>query len=264
MILTKKNTTGLKYKSYSIIPDSIKVDDGARLVEGYFNSFNFIDSDQDKLMPGAFQRSIESHGPASPGNRKIAHLAYHDLHRPVGKLVDLKEDQFGLFFRSRMGTHTDGDDALRMYKEAIITEHSIGFNYIPDKIKIIENTAKPELSHYEIHEVKLWEGSYVVFGSNEETPNLVGGKSIKSIDDRDDAMKLLYIRQEKFVKALVDGDYSEKFNNFAEYELRQIFKTLEELARWEPEADPKQLALLTADQKRINEENDSLFKSIKF
>lgn len=229
--------TGYSNKSTSL--EIKEVDSDSRLVSGYFASFNNVDSDGDMMMKGAFKKSILEHGVGSASNRKITHLAFHDVTRPIGTLKVLKEDEKGLYFESELGTHTDGEDALRMYKDGIIREHSIGFNYIQDKTNFIEvekektdNLLVKELGGYwEINEVKLWEGSMVTFGANAETPNLTG---MKSQDQINSELEKLKGRMELFIKALKDGNYSEKYNSLFEVELMQISKHYEALVNFEP------------------------------
>lgn len=228
-MMKQERKTGYKSKSYSI--EEIKLEDSTMMVEGYFASTGNIDSDNDKIMSGAFDSSIQKHGPNSPANRKIAHLAFHDVTRPVGVIKELREDDNGLYFRSKLGSHAEGKDAFLMYKDGIIREHSIGFNYIPEQIVFMENAATPEKSFFEIHEVKLWEGSFVTFGANSETPNLSGAKSQEEICSM---LDILDERMEVFIKALTDKNYSEKFNRMAEVELMQIKQSYNELVRYEP------------------------------
>jgi len=199
-----------------------------RIVKGYFSAFDNIDSDNDVIRRGAFSKSINEHGPGTESNRKIAHLLFHDTTRPIGNIKQLEEDEKGLFFVSELGTHQDGQDALKMYKEGIIKEHSIGFQYLPDKMRLVDEGEK---SFFEINEVKLFEGSAVVFGANSETPNL---SEIKSQKDLDNALDKLSERKEVFIKALKDGNYSDKFNGLFEVELSQIFAKYESLVKFEP------------------------------
>lgn len=213
--------TGNGVKGYSF--KDIDIQD--REVKGYFSAFDNVDSDGDVIVKGAFTKSIQEHGVGSNSNRKVAHLLYHDVTRPIGTLTELKEDDYGLYFVSTLGTHTDGEDALRMYKEGIIREHSIGFQYIPDKID------KSDDGIWTIKEVKLWEGSAVTFGANELTPNLTNAKSQ---GDLDKVKEDIDERFEVFIKALRDGSYSDKFNNMFEYELRQLKKLTESLYTFEP------------------------------
>tara|TARA_R110002020_G_C16321697_1_gene774871 strand:- start:16128 stop:17069 length:942 start_codon:yes stop_codon:yes gene_type:complete len=229
--------TGYFNKSNSL--EIKEVDTESRIVKGYFSAFNNIDSDGDMIMQGAFSKSIQEHGVNSPSNRKISHLAFHDVTRPVGNLKVLKEDETGLYFESELGTHDDGENALKMYKDGIIKEHSIGFNYLQDKTNFIEvekeKTEHPLVKqlggYWSISEVKLWEGSYVTFGANAETPNLTNIKSQKDINN---VLTDLKERMETFIKALKDGNYSERYNNLFEVELIQITKQYESLVKFEP------------------------------
>jgi hypothetical protein len=129
-----------------------------------------------------------------------------------------------------MGTHTDGDDALKMYNEKIITEHSYGFNYIWDKTEYIEPTEK-DAGYYKLHEVQLWEGSHVTFGANENTPNLT---NVKSQKDLNDMLDNLTERNEKLIRAIKDGSYSDKYNQMFEVEMRQIMNQCKSLIHFEP------------------------------
>ena len=215
------NKKGYKNTSCSLPILEVKADSESGIVEGYFSGFGNIDSDQDRILSGAFSKSIKEHGPDSSSNRKIAHLAYHDTTRPLGVLQELKEDQTGLYFRSKMGSHTEGQDFLKMYQEGIIREHSIGFNYIGDKIKQTTETDEEgrEYSVWNISEVKLWEGSAVVFGANSETPNL---SIVKSQEDINKHLEEINERMEVFIKALTDDKLSQKYNNLFTLELMQL------------------------------------------
>jgi len=219
---------GYKNASCTLPILEVKADESNRTVEGYFAGFGNIDSDNDRILQGAFAKSIQEHGPASSSNRKIAHLAYHDTRRPVGVIKELREDREGLYFRSKMGTHTEGNDFLKMYQEGIIREHSIGFNYIADKITEVQDEERGTI--WDISEVKLWEGSAVVFGANSETPNL---SIIKSQKDIDRELEKLNERMEVFTKALTDGKLSEKYNNLFTLELMQIQKEYNSLVTFE-------------------------------
>ena len=242
------------------------VDTDSRIVKGYFASFNNVDSDGDMIMKGAFTKSIQEHGVESTSNRKISHLAFHDVTRPVGVLKVLKEDSKGLYFESELGTHDDGENALRMYKDGIIREHSIGFNYIQDKTTFIEvdktktdnELVKSIGGYWSITEVKLWEGSFVTFGANSETPNL---SALKSQDDVNECLDQLKQRMETFIKALKDGNYNEKYNSLFEVELMQITKQFESLVNYEPFQKESQKD--ESDSTKDNQKLVELLKTIK-
>jgi len=268
-----KEKTMLMKTGYANKTSSIgvkEVDTDSRRVSGYFASFNNVDSDGDMIMQGAFTKSLQEHGVGTQSNRKISHLAFHDVTRPVGNLVVLNEDEKGLYFESEMGTHEDGENALRMYKDGIIKEHSIGFNYIGDKTTFIEvDKSKTDNSivqniggYWSITEVKLWEGSFVTFGANSETPNLT---NIKSQDDLNNVLSDLKSRMETFIKALRDGNYSQKYNNLFEVELMQITKQFESLVKFEPFKKESQMNEESESEKQKKEDAKciALLKTIK-
>lgn len=172
----------LKNHHYGVKTVSIKVtdlDEGSRQVKGYFSSFDTIDSDRDVIRKGAFSKSINERGPQSSGNRKIAHLRNHDWEQQIGNITELKEDSQGLLFVSTLSNSTQGNDALLNYQEGILREHSIGFNYLGDKMKFVEDSTLHKEGHWEINEVKLWEGSGVTFGANSLTPVIDVAKGLK-------------------------------------------------------------------------------------
>ena len=163
----------LKGHHYGVKTIDIKIDDldeGSRQVKGYFASFDTLDSDRDVIRKGAFTKSINDRGVNSNGNRKIAHLRNHDWEQQIGLITELREDDKGLLFVSKLSESTQGNDALLNYQEGILREHSIGFNYLADKMTFIEESSFHEDGHWEINEVKLWEGSGVTFGANALTP----------------------------------------------------------------------------------------------
>ena len=207
---------------YNVKTTNIKIqdiDDGSRRVKGYFSSFNTLDSDLDVIKKGAFSKSIKEHGVESTSNRKIAHLRNHDWDHQIGKLEELWEDNYGLGFVSKLGRSTKGNDALLDYQDGIIREHSIGFNYIEDKIKFIEDSTLNKDGHFEINEVKLWEGSAVTFGSNLLTPVIEVAKSTKDISSIIDKISSL---SDSFIKALKNGKGSDDRLENLELRFKQI------------------------------------------
>lgn len=144
------------------------LNEGSREVAIYLAKFNNLDSDNDIIRPGAFKKSIQERGPQSATNRKIAFLRFHNWEKPIGKFIELAEDEKGLFAVGKLGNSTLGSDALNDYKDGIIREHSIGFKYIQDKIRFVE-TDNQGGGYFEVLEVALFEGSAVTFGANDET-----------------------------------------------------------------------------------------------
>ena len=115
----------------------------------YLSKFDIIDSDNDLIVKGAFKKSIKERGVASSTNRKIAYLRHHDWQHQIGKFTHIEEDKKGLFAVGKLGTSTKGEDAFRDYEEGIINEHSIGFQYIEDGIKFIEDSSMEKGGYYQ-------------------------------------------------------------------------------------------------------------------
>lgn len=175
----------LKGHHYGVKTIDVKItdlDEGSRQVKGYFSSFDTIDSDRDVMRKGAFAKSILEIGPESTGNRKAQHLRDHDFTHQIAKMDELFEDNKGLGFVSTMGRSTKGNDALLDYQDGIILEHSFGFNYIADSMKFIEDSTFHEDGHWEINEVKFFEGSAVTFGANSLTPVIDVAKGLLDND----------------------------------------------------------------------------------
>jgi len=137
------------------------IDTKQGIVKGYFASFNTLDADNDIFVKGAFKKSIQENG--VNGTNRIKYLKQHDVNQPVGKLLSLTEDDNGLLFEAQISKTQIGQDTLLMYEEGIYNEHSVGFSYIPDKMK-------SEQGKTYLLEVKLFEGSVVLWGANQYTP----------------------------------------------------------------------------------------------
>lgn len=161
-----------KFHAYEVKTLSLAVkdvDQASRRVKMVLSKFDNVDSDRDVIRKGAFTKSILERGPDSTSNRKIAFLRYHNWEHQIGKFISLEETDEGLIAIGDMGTSTKGEDALRDYQEGLIREHSIGFNYIQDKMQLF---GEGDQAFWEVKELFLWEGSAVTFGANSLTPTL--------------------------------------------------------------------------------------------
>lgn len=236
------------YKEKIFLIKDFKTDRSERTVEGYFSSFNFLDADRDIIRKGAFARSIENHGPASTSNRKIAHLAHHDIKRMIGEIRILREDDYGLYFLSQLGRHKEGQDALMLYEDGIIKEHSIGFNYLEDGLTYNEgDESKGVPGYWDVTDVKLWEGSYVTFGSNENTPNLSAMKTAKDILTE---MEKVDERMEVIERAAENKSYSKQFHEMHVFELKKNRSYYNALVRFALGSHKEQAKAIEAQESR--------------
>lgn len=197
------------FKTLNVKAEIQDVDLSKRTVTGYFSKFGNVDTDDDIIVSGAFARTIRENGP--DGKNRIKHLKNHNPNQMIGKVVELKEDSVGLFFKSVMSTNSFGKDALIEYQEELLTEHSIGFitlqsDQTDDGIQLIK-------------EVKLFEGSAVTWGSNPETPVI----DIKGMTYPELANEL-----ESVVKYCRVGGLSDELVSSVEIKIRQIQQEISE------------------------------------
>jgi len=205
--IDNKKSMIYNYKFQSL--DIKDVDAKQGIVSGYFSAFGNVDSDGDIMMPGAFKRSIQDWGPEAKG--RIKHLMNHDPSQPLGKILELKEDNYGLFYRSQIGKHKLGVDFIKMVESDLIKEHSIGFRTLREQKNDSAN---------EIHEVMLFEGSSLTaWGANEMTP-LVNMKSINDVGELKETIRNF----EKFIR---HADVTDETIELCMIKVRQLAQAVE-------------------------------------
>lgn len=191
----------LQHKSISSEIKDVSLKD--RVVTGYFSKFETKDSDGDIIRKGAYTKTIAENG--MNGKNRIVHLYQHDVNRVLGKPHVLKEDDYGLYFETKFADVSYAQDVLKLYDEGVINEHSVGF-------QTVKGDYKEDMGFYEISEVKLFEGSTVTFGANENTP-FMGFKG--QFDNT-----LGYIK--KCQNLLKNGTLTDETFYLLEYQLKQL------------------------------------------
>jgi len=198
------------YKSFNLEVKDVDTKQG--VVTGYFSAFGNIDSDGDIMMPGAFKRSIQDWGPEGKG--RIKHLLNHDPSKPLGKIQVLKEDEYGLYYESKVGKHNLGQDYIKMIESGLIAEHSIGFKTLREQKSGDAN---------QIHEVMLFEGSSLTaWGANEATP-LLGMKNMNNIEQIQDQIKSF----EKFIR---NSDVTDETIDLCMLKVKQLAELIERMS----------------------------------
>jgi HK97 family phage prohead protease len=201
------------YKSLGMEVKDVDAKKG--IVSGYFSAFGMVDSDGDIMMPGAFKRSIQDWGPNGKG--RIKHLLNHDPSKPLGKIMELEEDNYGLKYTSQIGTHSLGKDFVKMVESGLIAEHSIGF-------KILREQKSDDAN--QIHEVMLFEGSSLTaWGANENTP-MIGMKNMGTIENIQAQIKSF----EKFIR---DSDVTDETIDLCLIKVKQLAQALEQMSSTE-------------------------------
>lgn len=236
-----KNKVKNPYKVKTVEKAVKDVDLSDRIVSGVFNSYFYIDSDLDMLLPGAASKSIQERGVGSTKGNRIKHLKDHDWSQNIARLDVLEEREVdfsgrkiqGIYHESFYPESTDSTDMLIKIQEGLYDSRSIGFQYIENGIqrvekgsddynKFIQMAINPEAGEeagyfYVVKEIKLWEGSDVSFGANELTP-LLGVKS----GDRDILQRKLFEKLDICQGLFKKGSMSDDGFHQLEMEINQI------------------------------------------
>lgn len=131
------------------------------IVTSYWSAFDNMDLHGDIIPRGAYKKSISERGPG--GTNQIKFLWMHMFSQPMGPVLHLEEDDFGLLAVYKVIPelyNNLGRDLLVLYNERVIDEHSVG-------IDVVERSDEDRRV---ISQAKLWEGSAVTWGANPLTP----------------------------------------------------------------------------------------------
>jgi HK97 family phage prohead protease len=154
--------TDYKTKSINVDLKLKEESEGEGVFEGYASTFGNPDSDNDIIEFGAFSESLKVREP------KI--LWQHDMRKPIGKVITVKEDEKGLYVKGRLAIKTSlGRDAYEYMKADVIDRMSIGFI-------IKECDYDRDSGIRKISKVDLYEFSLVTIPANDEA-KVTGVKS---------------------------------------------------------------------------------------
>lgn len=123
-------------------------------VEGYAAIFGNEDSYNDIIVAGAFTKTI-----AGKEGKRIRLCLQHDMDDVIGKIIELKEDERGLWFRAKISNTTKGRDLAELIQDEAINEISIGYRSIVWEIDEVRNVRM-------LKEVQLYEISFVSRAAN--------------------------------------------------------------------------------------------------
>jgi hypothetical protein len=208
MLLKQINMSNF-YNKKSVEGAPIDMEDNSRVITVYYSAFGNVDSDGDIITPGAFTKTLKENGPQA--KNRVWHLMNHSTEKPIAKPFEMYEDAYGLKASVKIPNTTLGNDLYELYKEGHITEHSIGFQTIKSQAKSGYN---------EINEIKLYEGSSVLWGANANTPTVGVKSQIKST---------LVDEMGKTIKSLRNGHFTDETFELLELKLKQLQQYLSEM-----------------------------------
>ncbi len=188
----------LDYKSH--VGEIKDLDKKNRVVTGVLANWN-MDKGRDIILPSAFNKTLAERGD------EILFLNQHNWKEPHGFFAELTAKDTGLHFVSNpLPNTTYSNDALELYAQGIVKEHSIGF-------EVIKSDWDEDNEIRTIKEIRLYEGSNVTLGMNSETP-FTGFKSM-TMEELDDMQK-------NIIRTLRHGNLTDMTFSQLEVALKQL------------------------------------------
>lgn len=128
-----------EFKTFPFEVKSIDEDQG--IVTGYLSTFSNVDEQKDRVLPGAFRKTIVEAKNRMQNGRKYLYPALwmHNPEEPIGGVVDASEDEHGLLVTMQLDITTNAQgipnnpQATKVFsgfKQGYIDELSMGYNAI--------------------------------------------------------------------------------------------------------------------------------------
>ena len=150
----KSDTPQREYKSVSFVLES--ADESTGEFSGYAAVFGNVDSGGDIIEKGAFTKTI------AEDFARIKILSQHNSYDlPIGKPLELREDEKGLYIRGKISDTQTGRDIRTLLKDGVLAELSIGYDAVD-----FEWDGDSGIRH--LKEIKLWEVSIVTWAMNDQ------------------------------------------------------------------------------------------------
>ena len=164
-------------------------DEEEGIFSGYGAVFGNVDSGGDIIEHGAFTRTL------AKGWERVKILALHnDAILPIGKPVELREDENGLYLRAKISDTATGRDVKTLIKDGVLNELSIGYEPV-----VFEYDGN-QIRH--LKELELFEVSVVTWAMNEQAVIT----DYKSMQSRADEIRDAVSINPEYLKGAGDED----------------------------------------------------------
>ena len=220
------------------------VDTEQRRVKAVWARTGNVDLDNDIIVPEAFTKTLKERGPK--GKNLIWSLVDHcaEMEAVIGKPEQLYVEGDMLIAITPIVMTETGEDVLKMYDAGLINQHSIGFTTI--------NSSVGKDGVRTITELKLYEGSAVLWAANPETPTLAVKSEVKK--------EQLANRLEKLLKAFKGGRFTDETFALMEIEIKRIQSELLEIEIVKEITETAEASLPISEEKEDN--NEKVLKAI--
>lgn len=209
----------MQFKSIATTVTDVDAKNG--IVTGIWSAFDNLDYDEDIIRRGAFAKTIRERGPM--GTKEIFFLNQHNWAQPLGKPSLLEERVEGLYHETPVNANTTyGKDALELMGSGLVIQNSIGYQAMKWSSVLKEDAQYDWDTYREITEIKLYEGSCVTLGANDQTP-FTGFKSLTEQEINDQVSIMM--------KLLRNGTLSDETFGLLEIGIKQYGSHLYELGK---------------------------------
>ena len=224
------------------------VDSEQRRVKAVWAMCGNIDLDNDIIVPEAFTKTLAERGPS--GKNLIWSLVDHcaDMNNVIGKPEQIYVENDMLIAITPIVETEKGEDIIKLYEAGLINQHSIGFSTIKS------NVNKEGIRT--ITELKLYEGSAVLWGANPETPTL----GFKGEMEAKDKKQELSNRLERLIKSFKSGRFTDETFSLIEIEIKRIQSELLEIEVIKEITQPELSVEPIVEEKEEN--NEQILKAI--
>ena len=236
----------IENKSYNDM--ILDIEPESRTVKACWSRIGNVDLDNDIIVAEAFTKTIKERGPK--GKNMIWSLVDHkaDMAHTLGKPKELYIEGDMLVAVTDLIETECGEDAIKLYEAGLINQHSIGFSTL--KSDVNQKTGVRTIT-----ELKLYEGSAVLWGANPETPTLGFKGEFKETKEN------LSIRLENLIKAFRGGTFTDDTFALMEIQIKQIQAELLALEITETITQPEESVEPTPVVEEKN--NEEVLKAIK-
>jgi len=184
----------VKHHGFPVL--NLKASGSNGLIEGYGAVFGNRDLMGDICLPGCFAASLDAHKEAET---TPAMLMAHDQSAPVGKWLEMAEDDYGLFVKGRLTM------ALQAAKDA--------FSLALDNALSLSIGYSTVKAHYDqerqaniLEAVNLGEVSFVALAAN-SAAKITSVKTLSTVRDYERALRTDYGLSSREAKKLVQGGW---------------------------------------------------------
>lgn len=128
-------------------------------VEGLASAYGNIDHAGDIVERGAYKRTLDRFNASAKG---MPFLAHHRHDKPIGRILELRDSDEGLYFKARFSDSHDGQNVRSQFLDGTLDSFSIGYRVLQKQTDRVNDRKVLRLKEIALHEI-----SAVTFPCNE-------------------------------------------------------------------------------------------------